>query len=49
MGPVSMLNGDVTDFKNIVLLIHVVIAEEHEQQHSNEVQANRRASLIIIM
>ena len=24
MGPVSMLNGDVTDFKNIVVLIHVV-------------------------
>ena len=24
MRPVSMLNGDVTDFKNIVVLIHVV-------------------------
>ena len=24
MRPVSMLNGDVTDFKNIVVLIHLV-------------------------
>ena len=24
MRPVSMLNGDVTDFKNIVVLMHVV-------------------------